>query len=77
VHRRLSSEPRALQSAEQALRPGRPRWLVGCASRPSARTEQVARRLSRAKRFGAVPRPQQVVHALYAWAELGFGLEVV
>jgi hypothetical protein len=39
-HRRVLC---ALQSAERALRPGRPRWLVGRVSRPSVRTGQAAR----------------------------------
>jgi hypothetical protein len=32
-------------------------------------------RASQAKRFGTVAGPQQAECALWAWAELGFGLE--
>jgi hypothetical protein len=63
VHRRVSSEPRALPHAlrnvERALRAGRPHWLVGRVSRPSVRAGQAARRVSRAAKaavgLGPVP----------------------
>jgi hypothetical protein len=48
VHRRVSSEPRALpralQNVERALRAGRPHWLVVRVSRPSVRAGQAAPR---------------------------------
>jgi hypothetical protein len=69
--------PCALQNAEQALRPGRPRWLVGCTSRPLVRAGQAACRVRRAKRFGAVAGPQQAEHTLCAWVELNFGPEAI
>jgi hypothetical protein len=77
VHRRLLSEPCTLQSAERVLRLGRPRWLVGRASRPLVLARQASRRVSQAKLFDAVAGPQQAERVLRVWVELGFGLEAV
>jgi hypothetical protein len=51
--------PTRALDAERALRPGRPRRLVGCASRPSVCTEQATHRMSWAAKaavgLGLVP----------------------
>jgi hypothetical protein len=57
--------------------PGRPRWLVGRASRPPVRARKADDRVSQTKHFGAVAGPQQAEHALCVWVELGFGPEAV
>jgi hypothetical protein len=77
AHRRLSGEPRALQSAAWALRLGQLRWLVGCASRPSIHAGQATRCVSLVKRFSAVAGPQQAERTLRARAGLGVGPEAV
>jgi hypothetical protein len=63
AHRQVSSKPRALpctlQNAERALRPGRPRWLVGHLSRPPVHAGRDMRRVSQAVKadvgLGPVP----------------------
>jgi hypothetical protein len=43
---RAESAPARAPDVERALRPGRPRWLVGCASRPPVHAGQATHRVS-------------------------------